>query len=33
VLRVMVEAPTEEECEKYAALVVEKLKAQGHAIA
>ncbi|SHO54101.1 phosphoglucosamine mutase [Anaerocolumna xylanovorans] len=33
VLRVMVEASTIEECEKYVNLVVEKLKAQGHVVA
>ncbi|WOO38783.1 phosphoglucosamine mutase [Anaerocolumna sp. AGMB13020] len=32
VLRVMVEAPTTKECEKYVNMVVDKLKSQGHVI-
>jgi phosphoglucosamine mutase len=32
VLRVMVEAPTTKDCEKYVNMVVDKLKSQGHVI-
>jgi len=32
VLRVMVEAPTTKECEKYVNMIVDKLKSQGHVI-